>query len=154
MNQEELREYLSYDKDTGIFKWKIYRRAKAKKNSIAGYLKTNGYIAIKINNKAYYAHRLAWLYVYGELPNREIDHINRIKDDNRIENLRDVKHCINMRNVDLSIYCNVGVNQKKGSKKWRCAITVNGRYIHLGYFKNKEDAIKVRKDAELKYGFI
>ena len=69
LTQEELKRLLNYDPKTGIFVWKIYRNYNAKIGDIAGNTNaTTGYINIKINNKSYSAHRLAWLYVYGYFP--------------------------------------------------------------------------------------
>ena len=87
ITQEELKELLDYNPETGLFTWNVYNNIKNK--TTAGTF-NDGYIQIKIKQKIYQAHRLAWLYVYGEWPKGQIDHINGIRDDNRIENLRDV----------------------------------------------------------------
>jgi hypothetical protein len=86
-----------YDKDTGIFT----RRHFGKRSKLAGRvgnIKTNGYLEVGIGGKKYLLHRLAWLYTYGLWPLFHIDHINGIKTDNRIANLRDVTHTVNMQN--------------------------------------------------------
>ena len=93
--------------------------------------------------------------VYGELP-LMLDHINRIKDDNRIENLRPCTFSQNSINKDIQKNNTsgvVGVRWHKFNKKWFSTISVNGKEKHLGYFKDKQDAIKVRLEAEkIHYG--
>ena len=104
VNSKKLKEILYYDKDTGFFVWKkdIFNLNKYKladQGDVAGCMSNCGYIQISIKSKLYSAHRLAWLYTYGHFPELEIDHINRIRNDNRIENLRDVSHTVNMNNA-------------------------------------------------------
>jgi hypothetical protein len=89
MTQDELKELISYDQDTGIFVWRVNRRNKAMAGTVAGRLHPSGHRVIRVNVTSYYAHRLAWIYVHGPIPNGLlIDHINGKRDDNRIENLR------------------------------------------------------------------
>ena len=89
MTQDELKEMISYDPDTGIFVWRVNRRGKAMAGTIAGRLHPSGHRVIRVNVESYYAHRLAWIYMHGCVPHDLlIDHINGKRDDNRIENLR------------------------------------------------------------------
>ena len=104
LTQKQLKKILYYNQDTGFFVYKkdIYNLNKyliAKQGDIAGGINNRGYIQISVKNKLYSAHRLAWLYVYGNFPKQEIDHINHIRNDNRIKNLRDVSHKVNMNNA-------------------------------------------------------
>lgn len=156
LTQKEVKKYLDYNPDTGIFKWKLQKSNNIKKGDKAGTLYNTGYTMIGINKKNYLAHRLAWLYVYGKFPKNGTDHINRNKSDNRIENLRDVNQLENMKNK--SKYKNnksgiIGVNWHKRDKKWMVQIQINNKKIHFGCFELKVDAIKVRKQAEIKYNF-
>ena len=89
MDQNIIKELLHYEPNTGIFTWLKHRGGKTKKGSIAGSLHKCGYMVIRINVKHYYAHRVAWIYVHGSIPEHVlIDHINGKRNDNRIENLR------------------------------------------------------------------
>lgn len=98
MEQTRLKELLHYDPNTGIFTWRVNRRGRfARKGSVAGTVDFNGYIAMGVDNRRYYAHRLAWLYVFGYYPPEDTDHINEIKTDNRIVNLRCASRSENMR---------------------------------------------------------
>jgi len=103
ITQEKLKKLLYYNKDTGFFVWKkdIFNLNKykvANQGDIAGCISSGGYIQISIGGKCYSAHRLAWLYEFGHFPKLQIDHINRVRDDNRIDNLRDVSGKVNMSN--------------------------------------------------------
>lgn len=88
VTQTELRELLSYDEKTGVFRWRRSVSAKAKESSIAGSMGGGGRLYIGIRQKRYHAHRLAWFYVYGSWPTANIEHVNGVRSDNRIENLR------------------------------------------------------------------
>jgi len=140
ITKEYLSSIICYDKSTGIFKWRIYRSATAIAGSIAGNTShVSGYRLIKISRKSYLAHRLAWLYVYGEWPVDEIDHINGITDDNRIDNLRQATRKQNQQNIRMPKSTNkasgfLGVHWHNQNKKWEAKIRDNGKTIHLGLF--------------------
>jgi len=141
INQSYLKEILNYNPSTGLFTWKTEKRYGIKLNKIAG-CNSHGYIAIKVNGKKYAAHRLAWLYVYGKFPNNMIDHINGIRHDNRIENLRDVTSEINQQNQIKPRSKNssnfLGVNFEKNLGKWKAQIQANKVKKYLGLFETPE----------------
>ena len=141
ITQDRLMELLDYDSNTGKFIWRGTRRVKAGDN--AGTINHDGYIRIKIDNRLYMAHRLAWLYVYGQWPANTIDHINRIRSDNRIENLRDVTHRENMNNTQLGLSGHRNVYLHTQNKNWVVRIRRKGKQIHCGSFDNLETAKKV-----------
>lgn len=157
LTQKYLKELLHYNPNTGIFTWKVAKNSHAKVGDIAGYKKISDlYIAIKIDSKKYFAHRLAFLYVYGNFPKRNIDHINHIRDDNRIINLREVTHSENQRNSkkrkdNKSGF--TGVCRGNNKNKWVAQIKANGKVKHLGIFRDKKDAIRARQEANIKYGY-
>ena len=98
LTAEMLRSLLSYDPETGEFRWRI-SRGRVSVGDIAGsHPNRVGYLRIMLGDVEYRAHRLAWLYIYGKWPELVIDHIDRNKTNNRIANLRDVSHAENMRN--------------------------------------------------------
>lgn len=139
-----LRELLSYDPDTGTFRWR-YSRQKAKAGSVAGSLhRTAGYILIGIDGHHHYAHRLAWLYTTGGWPSNTIDHIDGDRKNNRWSNLRDVPHSVNVENVRKprrhSASQLLGARQCKKSGRWDSHITINKRLIYLGSFATAREA--------------
>ena len=159
MDINVLKKHLKYCQDSGEFTWLISKRGVAK-GSKAGTSISNGcgktYRVIGICRDRYVAHHLAWLYVYGIMPPEQVDHINGNGQDNRIKNLRLVSVGENKKNLRLmgrNTSGFTGVQYHKGTKKWRAVITVDGSHIHLGLFKDKEDAIRSRIDANKKYGF-
>ena len=157
MTQKELKTLLRYDKETGFFWWAKSVNRKIIVHSKAGCVNRHGYNQIKLNGKNYLAHRLAWLYEYGEFPPEEIDHINHDRFDNKIINLRTVLHKENSRNKSARSNRKsdgiTGVHFNKRDKLWYAVIGVNGKQKHLGCFKEMEEAIKCRKIAQEKYGF-
>lgn len=116
----EIQSIFNYDADTGDLIYKVSRGSK-KAGSVAGYVHKSGYIQIEVKGKAYLAHRLAWLLFYGCWPENNIDHINHIKTDNRIANLRDVTQAENTKNRSLGIANTsgfLGVSLYKPTGKW------------------------------------
>ena len=152
ITQSELKRLLNYNPFTGIFTWNI-KSAYKKIGSIAGYVAKDGYIRIKINRKSYPAHRLAWIYTYGYLDGI-LDHINCIKNDNRICNLRKATYSQNQLNKKMSKNNTSGikgVTWNKNAKKWMAITTVNGKNKNLGYFEDIELAELVVNEARNMY---
>lgn len=152
ITQQELKELLNYDSNTGIFTWKkLYKYSNRKINDIAGSI-DGGYIRVGINKKKYCAHQLAWLYVYGEIGGFNIDHANGIKTDNRIKNLRKATVSENAYNTKLNVRNTSGVKGvtwHKKSKKWQVVITVNKQHKYLGQFEDLEFAELVITEARV-----
>ena len=155
LSADHLRDVLEYDPDTGVFTWRVSRGSRAA-GSVAGTSDIYNYRVICIDHVTHKASRLAWLYMTGQFPAGQIDHINHVTHDDRFANLREVSQTTNMRNQTR--YTNnktgvVGVSWHKCTKKWRSEITVNSRHIHLGIFADFDEAVKVRQQAEREYGF-
>jgi hypothetical protein len=154
ITQSELKELLHYDPNTGIFTWKVDKAKNVKKGNIAGRKKINSYIQIQINKKLYFAHRLAWLYVHGEMPENYIDHVNGIKSDNKILNLRKATPQENQFNRKLNKKSTSGIKGitwHKTNKRWNAVLNVNNKNIHLGSFINLNIAKQVISNARNKY---
>lgn len=150
---DEIRKRISYDPETGIL-----TRIKGGKK-ISSY--KDGYVRLYLANKEVAAHRVAWALYHGELPptNMDIDHINRIRDDNRICNLRLVSKADNMKNktqYSNNLHGYPGIifeHDCNRVRKWRAQIHVNKKAIKLGSYMCKTAAIFARKRAEIEYGF-
>lgn len=145
LTQARIKELLEYFPDSGLFKWKVFRGNTAKPGVIAGSIDSNGHAQIMVDGITYQAHRLAWLYVYGIWPNKEIDHRNCIRNDNRIANLREASHSENSQNqrkarVDNKSSGILGVTWHKRDKKWRAQIGIAGKKKWLGAFDTQEAA--------------
>ena len=155
ITQKRLKEVLHYNPDTGLFTWIAHRQG-VKVGSSAGNTTVQGYRIIGIDGKRYMAHRAAWLYMTGSWPKNQIDHINHIRDDNRIINLREVTHKENKRNQPINKNNTSGVTGvywNKPLQMWHPKIMVNSKSINLGTFIDKFEAICARKSANNKYGF-
>lgn len=147
ITQQRLKSLLSYDKETGGFVWIGSKNRKVKNGSLAGSIDSSGHSQIKVEKRSYSAHRLAWLYVYGEWPKMQIDHINGNRTDNRIANLRDVSASINSQNKRNATSSNkssglLGTHWHRAANKWAATIKTCGITKHIGLFESKEDAHK------------
>lgn len=147
ISQKRLMELLEYNKETGVFTWRTTVGGRAKSGTVAGTTTSNGYILIYVDKKPYLAHRLAWLYVYGELPSCGLDHKDMDRCNNRIENLRKADKSQNNynRNAPKNNACGLkGVYYHRRGKRWASHITIRKKNYHLGLFDTKEEAYKVR----------
>lgn len=149
LTAERLREMLSYSPETGLFVWRHCESMRKSRNSRvagkpAGNRHSEGYLTISFGRDNLYAHRMAWLYVYGELPKGIIDHINGIRTDNRIANLRDTTRAVNMQNYRAASKNSksglLGAYYNKSSKRYNSELTISGRRIRLGSFDTAEEA--------------
>jgi len=147
-----LRELLSYDPETGIFTWRVNRR-RIRAGSAAGHIYPRGYRCIRVDGRDYKAHRLAWLHIHGMWPVHRIDHIDCIRDDNRIFNLRDVTMSVNNQNrhkaAASSTSSFLGVSFCRTQQKWIASIKASGHTRYLGAFPTPEEAHVVYLAAKL-----
>lgn len=141
VTQELIHKLFTYKQETGQLIWKV-NRGRARKGDTAGRLNENGYLICGLHGKTMRIHRLIWLYYFGYIP-RYLDHINRDRADNRIENLRPATKAQN------------GANRKKQSGTtskykgvcriryaWQANAFVNGKSIYLGSYRTEEEAHK------------
>lgn len=144
----ELKKLLTYHKSTGKFYWKNDRGGICK-GTEAGSLHGTGYVYIRINKKAYLAHRLAWFYVTGQWPEFQVDHKNRVRSDNRFKNLGDLsgsKNCLNRKPRKGSRSGVTGVAWKSRDNKWMVYVEQNKVRVNLGTYTDLDEAKKVRAD--------
>lgn len=146
-----VRQILEYDPKTGAFRWKPRpgQRFKVSLLDQTPGRAVKGHWEIRLGDRTYQAHRLAWLMMTGEWPPEQVDHINRDGLDNRWENLRLASHSENQRNGRPRPL--KGASWHKASQKWRAVITVNDKQIALGYFETAEEAHEAYREASAKY---
>jgi len=155
LTQERLRELVSYDPENGIFTW-IKRRSGVSKGKVAGTAHSGGYLQIRIDKKKYFNHRLAFLYMEGYIPENQVDHINRIRNDNRWCNLREASHSCNMRNASIGKNNTsgvIGISWHKVLNKWHAQITISYSQKNLGIFESFDDAVRARWNAEVEHEY-
>jgi hypothetical protein len=142
LTMERLKEVLEYDAETGAFVWLKNLRQRRLPDGSAGTNGARGERKIVIDQKSYLAHRLAWFYVHGVWPTKEIDHIDGNPANNRIANLRDVSRAMNAQNWRTASANNThGVfGVTKVNRRYRAKLTVDGKSRHVGYFDTPEEA--------------
>lgn len=161
ISQSKLKEILHYDEKSGLFRWLEKVSWNTFSGAIAGHVDDEGYVRITLLGVKYRAHRLAWLYVNGEWPPCKIDHKNRIRSDNRINNLRLATDMENSQNQGAPHKNNktsghLGVSWDKRECKWRAQIRINGKQTSVGYFETEElaNAAYMKKKRDAHHGFV
>lgn len=154
VTQDELKELLTYEPETGFFRWKKSRSNRAKVGGIAGWNDGQGYLRIRLDKKDYKVHRLAYFYMTGEWPKNQIDHADGNGYNNAWKNLREATNKQNQENLPLSKSNKsgfLGVYFFKSMKKWAAQVTHNRKKIYLGSFDTPEKAAAAAtaKRAEL-----
>ena len=150
---EELTSVLEYCQDTGVFTWKEKRSPKAVIGSVAGSTNSSGHIQIGLGGKQYLAHRLAWLYCFKEWPLEDLDHIDRSKQHNAINNLRELSRSDNTRNTNsrsASGYKNVYIDKKKFIGR----VWINNKWVPCGRFDTPEKANQAVLDYKIKNNIL
>lgn len=144
ITQEQLKALLDYCPETGVFRWKVKASSRSPAGSIAGTKNALGYIVFRIcGGSLQYAHRMAWLYAFGELPANGIDHADGCRSNNAIVNLRPATQSENnqnrcIRSKDSQWPIGVGFYKRYG--KWTARIRKDHKEHFLGYFDSPESA--------------
>lgn len=153
LTQERVRELFDYREDGELIR-RVRTAGRVHVGDVAGCLNNSGYKVIRVYGKLYRNHRLIWLWHNGYMPENGIDHIDRNKNNNKIENLREVSKVCNARNCNLSRNNSSSITgvawlKKKGA--WRASISILGKSIHLGLHDNILKAAKARWEAEVEH---
>lgn len=150
ITQDYLKSQLNYCMETGKFTRNM-RTRKFKQGAECGTLRSSGYVIISIDRVLYRAHRLAWLYVTGEWPSDEMDHVNGDRSDNRFVNLRVCNRSQNGFNKGVRRDSGVGVKNVLYYKDWGkyCVrIRVSGKDYNYGPFSSIDEASSVAAHAQ------
>lgn len=158
LSYEEVAKLFTYDRETGVLYWRIRDRMTIRHKYVAGSVKGHGgYRQVYIKGKTYQGHRIIMLLCFGHIPeNAEIGHINHVRDDNRLVNLRFVTASGNCRNRSVSSKSTTGVTGvyfKKSLNKFIAQIKVNRQVHHLGCYNTLEEAAAARAEANLEFNF-
>ncbi len=150
---EEVAKLLKYDPETGVLTWLVRPSIRVPKaGAVAGTVDRLGYVLVSIQYRRVRGHTLAWVLQTGAYPEREIDHINGVKDDNRWANLREVDRSGNMRNLRRARRDNhhglLGVTSHTEGRTFTAEITISGVRKYLGSFGTKEAAAQAYQTAK------
>lgn len=141
VTNDQLKDALSYDAESGAFVWKIAIGRKIRPGRAAGANK-DGYTTINLCGERFLAHRLAWMFVNGSFPDGLIDHIDGNKSNNAIANLRIATASENGQNRKLPNKNNkcglIGARFVESKNKFVASIRIDGKSKHIGYFKSAE----------------
>lgn len=155
ITQADITSRLDYEPGTGLFV-RRFSAGRFKAGSVAGARTPAGYISIGVNGSLYLAHRLAWFVSCGTWPAECLDHINGDRSDNRLCNLREATPAENQQNrkkqrtTSDTSSIHIGVTWYVPLRKWQARISVNGKAIHLGYFRLEDDAARAYQGAKAK----
>lgn len=160
LTQQELKRLLDYDPETGRLIWLVSTSNRVKAGHEAGSVRLartgKRYRLVGIRGVHIQAHRLIWLWMTGEFPNNQIDHIDGNGINNKWQNLRAVTKIENSRNVRRRINNKSGVTGVvwcSFKKRWRAVIWIDKKQKYLGTYDSLEEAAEVRKEASKRYGF-
>jgi hypothetical protein len=155
ITQAELKANLRYDPETGVFT-RIIGQWRCQEGQECGDVKASGYRYIGVCRGRYRAHRLAFLYMTGKMPDEQVDHLDGDRGNNRWANLREATNAENGRNIRLKVNNTsgaCGVSWMAIRNKWRARIMVDGREKHIGLYESKAEAIAARDAASAHHGF-
>ena len=151
LTHDRVMDLFDYNPFDGLMRWRK-RVSNISAGSVAGCLAPDGYIKIRVDGVLYQSARLIWFYMTGKWPVDEVDHKNRVRTDDRWENLREASHAQNMTNQNkmVSKISGVrGVRWRAKSKKWEARIKIAGRERSLGLYTDFDRACEVRRVAAI-----
>lgn len=139
-----IKEYFRYDEESGLLYWRKSPGSSVRTGKVAGNLEPNGYIRVYFRGNKYLAQHIIWYIYYGVWPSQKTDHKNRVRNDNKIKNLRLSNSSQNSANSNWGP--SKGVQYVHQTNKYRARIKFEGKLIHLGYFRSFEEAKEAYTD--------
>lgn len=153
LTQERLKAAITYEPETGLFRWNETRGGRSVVGTVAGCPDKDGYIRIRVDYKRYPAHRLAFFYMTGDWPREQVDHINLVKSDNRWDNLREATAGQNAANRSVRPAKKELKGAYRDGRAWKAVTGIGGKTRYLGYFETQEEANSAYlEDARKFYG--
>lgn len=151
LTQERLQHLLHYDPETGLWTWRVSMPPRGKPGAQAGYWRSDGYLVIGIHGEHYLGHVLAWFYMTGGWSEKDVDHRDTVRSNNRWANLRgatrqQTTQNARMRNPRSQLKGAYG--GKRG--RWYSRIGKDGKMINLGSYRTKEEAHAAYRNAAVK----
>ena len=152
LTAELARKFYDYNPETGELRWRIKPCQRMNAGDLAGCINSDGYLQVAFKATRYAAHRVIWMHVHGQWPDGMIDHINGIRTDNRIANLRDVSAAMNQHNRKFLAKNNTSgfTGVRRLQNAWRSGIWHGGKSRFLGYFSTPEEAHSAYLEAKRK----
>ncbi len=153
LTSNKLKEVASYDPETGLF-FRLVKVSNVSAGNVLPKPSRNGYFRMRIDGRLYYMHRLAWLYVNGAWPKNLIDHVDGIKTNNKIDNLREAAFFENFQNITIKSKAASGLRGAyldKASGRWQSKILFRGKRISNGYFDTAELAHAAYVEAKRRH---
>lgn len=155
ITQEAVRFLFNYDPESGVVSRRVFVNSRAKEGDTVGFLESNGYLRVRINNRSYMLHRIIWLWMEGYFPENQIDHENHVRQDNRWCNLREVSSSCNMRNASVQERNKSGVTGVclTKDKTWQVSISKFRANTYIGRYDDFTEAVCHRYAAEQCLGY-
>ena len=152
LTYEKVKYLFRYNPFTGNLIRRVSRNTNSMKGQIVKCQSSRRYAVVTISGRDYLVHRIIWLYMTGKWPRDQIDHINRIKHDNRWVNLREATGRQQQMNLNINRRNKLGIRGITIVRNRFCVqLKIKGQRGYLGHFKNLDDAVKVRRAAEINH---
>ena len=150
-SHKEVLATFDYNPETGIFRWKKRNAQRVKIGSIAGFQMSTGYRGVSLRNMQFLAHRMAWFYMTGRWPRHQIDHIDRVRTNNRFSNLREATMRDQLGNASMRKNNTSGIRGvSRKRNKWQAQLAYRGTYYSLGSFSSKTQAKSVYDNLSIR----
>lgn len=140
LTQIEVRRLFDYNPETGMLSWKVRPGNRVRIGDVVDSVHSEGYVQVGVNGERRLAHHVIWLWLYGEMPEGDVDHINRVRNDNRQCNLREVDRTENLLNGEYKNETGFQGVMKMPSGRFRAAIHIKRRCTYIGSFDTAEQA--------------